>query len=245
MSGPMWIRPDSARRKPSATITASSAGNIGKSPSARFTLATVPDARRFLIRITNVGSSCPGSISPRKVRFGSAPETTASAAISSPSARTTPVAVPSFTRICATSAFTRISAPALRADSASACVSAPNPPRGKEAEPTGCGSAAARRSSTAVEPADQGPSAVPKIPRAAIVARSSSVSKNSATKSATAIGPQRSKLNMRLLPSERKSRPTLKRLQRSSVEGLSIEGGVIARSGISSTQASPSASANC
>src|SRR2546430_5972097 len=38
---------------------------------------------------------------------------------------------------------------------------------------------------------DQGPRKAPNVPRAAIVARSSSVSKNSATRSAIAIGPQR------------------------------------------------------
>ena len=110
------------------------------------------------------------------------------------------------------------------ADSARAWVKEPSPPRGKDAEPTGCGSAAARSRRTAVEPADQGPRAEPKIPRAAMLARSNSVSKNSATKSATAIGPQRRRSKIPFLPRPRTSRPVLKRFQRSSGEGLSIDG---------------------
>ena len=106
-------------------------------------------------------------------------------------------------------------------------MNVPIPPRENAAEPTGCASAAARSSNTAVEPADHGPSAVPKIPRAAITARSNSVSKNSATKSATAIGPQRSKSKMPVLPRPRTPRPVFSRFHRSSGEGLSIAGGVI------------------
>src|SRR5437899_7338344 len=97
--------------------------------------------------------------------------------------------------------------------------------RGNAAEPTGWASAAARRRRTAVDPADQGPSAVPKMPRAAITARRSSLSKNSATKSATAMGPQRSRSNMPDFPRMRTLRPVLRRLQRSSGVGLSIAGG--------------------
>ncbi len=73
-------------------------------------------------------------------------------------------------------------------------------------------------SSTAVDPADQGPRAVPKMPRAAMTARSNSVSKNSATKSATAMGPQRRRSKMPFLPRLRTLRPVLKRFQRSSGE---------------------------
>ena len=68
-------------------------------------------------------------------------------------------------------------------------------------------------------PADHGPSAVPKMPRAAITARINSVSKNSATKSAAAMGPQRSRLKMPSLPRPRTLRPVLNRFQRSSGEG--------------------------
>ena len=65
-------------------------------------------------------------------------------------------------------------------------------------------------SNTRLLPADHGPMAVPKIPRAAMVARSSSVSKNSATRSATAIGPQRSRRYMSFLPSLRSAASGLK-----------------------------------
>ena len=49
---------------------------------------------------TKLGGRWTGSSRPRKVRRGSAPETTAFAAISSPLARATPVTAPCFTRIC-------------------------------------------------------------------------------------------------------------------------------------------------
>src|SRR5262249_58699564 len=79
----------------------------------------------------------------------------------------------------------------------------------------------------AADPADHGPSEWPKTPRAAIVARISSVSKNSATKSATAMGPHRSKSKIRFLPRPRTPRPVLNRFHKSSGVGLSIAGGVI------------------
>ena len=58
---------------------------------AKLTLATVPVARMLRMRRAKVGSSCEGSTRLKKVRLGSTPETTASAGISSPSARTTEV----------------------------------------------------------------------------------------------------------------------------------------------------------
>ncbi len=195
--------------------------------------------------MAKVGSSCEGSTRLKKVRLGSAPETTASAAISSPSERTTPVTAPSLMRMCWTSVSVRISVPAAFADSASARVKEPRPPRGNAAEPTGCASAAARRSRTAVEPADQGPSAVPKMPRAAMTARSNSVSKNSATKSATAMGPQRRRSKMPALPRLRTFRPVFRRFQRSSGVGLSIAGGVMDASCAKKPAVSSSDAANC
>src|SRR5229473_501853 len=180
----MWMRPESALIKPSGAMASVSEGKVGRSPRARWTLATVPFERKFLMRSAKVGSSCDGSTSWKKVRLGSRPVTTALAEISSPPARTRLATAPSLTRMLRTSASVRISAPAWRADSASARVKEPRPPWGNEAEPTGCGSAAARKSRTAVEPADQGPNAVPKIPRAATTARMSSVSKNSAANAA-------------------------------------------------------------
>src|SRR6266403_2641087 len=113
------IRPERASRKPSV---ASSDEKVGSPPRARLTLASVPLERKFLMRLAKVGSSCEGSMSRKKVRLGSTPETTASTEISSPSASTTLEMAPSFTRICLTSASVRISAPACFADSARACV---------------------------------------------------------------------------------------------------------------------------
>ena len=88
--------------------------------------------------------------------------------------------------------------------------------------------AAALSSKPAVDPADHGPRFAPKIPRAAITARSNSVSKNSATKSATAIGPHRSRSSIPRFPSPRTFRPVISKFHKSSGDGLSILGGVIA-----------------
>src|SRR6266704_2111925 len=163
----MWMRPESASRKP---CVGSSAEKAGRAPRARLTFATVPFARKFFMRLAKVGSSCEGSTRWKKVRLGSIPETTASTAISSPPVSTTPVTAPSLRQMCRTSASVRISAPACFANSARARVKLPSPPRGKAAVPTGCVSQAARIRRTAVEPADQGPSAVPKMPHAEIAA---------------------------------------------------------------------------
>ena len=125
-----------------------------------------------------------------------------------------------------TSAPLRISAPACVAAVAMAWVSAPMPPWANHAEPAGCGSAAARISSTRLLPADHGPRNVPKMPRAAMVARSNSVSKNSATRSATAMGPQRSRRYMSFLPRPRTPRPVLSMPHKSPALGESMSGGV-------------------
>ena len=68
------------------------------------------------------------SISVRKVRFGSALDSTRRAWISSPSARTTPVARPPRIAIRATVVPVRIAAPASRAASAIRAVTTPIPP---------------------------------------------------------------------------------------------------------------------
>ena len=175
--------------------------------------------------MTKSGESCAGSTSFSRVRLGSAFEITALAVISSPFESTTPLAMPSFTRTSMTSAPLRISAPACCAAAAMACVTAPMPPLANQEVPAACSSAAARMSSTRLLPADQGPRNVPKIPRAAMVARRSSVSKYSATRSATAIGPQRSRRYMSRRPSLRRARPVLSIPHRSPELGLSMSGG--------------------
>src|ERR1035441_333848 len=73
-----------------------------------------------------------------------------------------------------------------------------------------------------------GPRNVPKTPRAAITARNSSVSKYSDARSATAIGPQRSRRNMSFLPSLRIARPVCSMLHKSPRLGWSMSGGVVA-----------------
>src|SRR6476661_7823055 len=78
---------------------------------------------------------------------------------------------------------------------------------------------------TRLLPADHGPRNVPKIPRAATVARTRSVSKYSDTRSATAIGPQRNRRYMSLRPSLRTARPVLSIPHMSPDLGLSIFGG--------------------
>ncbi len=95
------------------------------------------------------------------MRLGSAFETTAPAVTSSPFASTTPVAAPSFVWIRVTSAFVRISAPRAFAAAASACVSAPIPPRGSADGPAALASLAAWRMTPRLVPADQGPAKLP------------------------------------------------------------------------------------
>ncbi len=69
------------------------------------------------------------------------------------------------------------------------------------------------------------------MPRAATTARSSSVSKNSETRSATAIGPHRRSRNASRRGSARNLRPTPRSSHISPIDGSSIEGGVIVRNG--------------
>ena len=61
-----------------------------------------------------------------------------------------------------------------------------------------------------------------------MTARNNSVSKYSATRSATAIGPQRNTRYISRLPSLRRARPVLSMLQRSPPLGWSMSGGVVA-----------------
>ena len=114
------------------------------------------------------GSSSTGSTRSRKVRRGSAFETTADAGISVPSSSTTPVTRPSRTRTRLTAgAGADLRARASRARSPSR-ASAPRAPLDRHA------AAAGSRIDRRVEeehgpvPADQGPCAVPKMPRAAM-----------------------------------------------------------------------------
>src|SRR5437016_3458322 len=93
--------------------------------------------------------------------------------------------------------------------------------------PTGWLSAAARSNSTVLLPADHGPKNVPKMPRAAMVARSSSVSNHSAARSAMAIGPQRSRRYIFSLPSPRTPLPAFSTPITSAALGDLIEGGVM------------------
>src|SRR5215472_7774270 len=67
------------------------------------------------------------------------------------------------------------------------------------------------------------------MPRAAITARRSSVSKYSAARSATAMGPQRSRRNMSFLPNLRMARPVFSIAHRSPRLGSSMLGGVVER----------------
>ena len=94
---------------------------------------TLPDEPRNLnrrISASNSGSSVPGSTSLRNVRLASSELRTASARISSPSSRTTPIARPSFVRIRSTGASSRISAPSARAALPIALLTPPVPPFG-------------------------------------------------------------------------------------------------------------------
>ncbi len=91
-----------------------------------------------------------------------------------------------------TSAEVRISTPASVAAAASAAASAPGPPRAKTVWPGAPPSLPAESaSSTAVVPADHGPIEVYWMARQAMAAWSASVSNDSATKSAIAIGRTR------------------------------------------------------
>ena len=158
-------------------------------------------------RVRNTGSRSPASTRSRNVRPGSALETTAAARSSVPFSSPTATARPSATRIRDTGASVRISAPASRAASAIARINVPGPPLTVTLLPPGAGSTAALRSITAPVPADQGPCTVPKIPRAAIAAWSTSVSNHSPTRSATGIGAHRNRRYASVRPSARNRRP--------------------------------------
>ena len=141
------------------------------------------------------------------MRFGSALETMARAAMVSPEASVTPVGA----------AVGRLDArhvgagPDLdagltrrrRQRVGERC----RPPAANQPLATGCPSPAPSISSTAALPADHGPRNDPSTPPAAIVARSGSLSNHSPARSATAIGIQRSSRYASALPSARNARP--------------------------------------
>jgi hypothetical protein len=118
------------------------------------------------------------------------------------------------------------------------------PPRTNVAGPAALPSNADWMMRPRLVPADHGPAKAPKIPRAATAARRSSVSKNSDTRSATAIGPQRSSRNASRRGSPRNLRPTPKSSHSSPNDGSSIEGGVIETSGPSTPPMRPRLSWN-
>ena len=132
-------------------------------------------------------------------------------------------------RMCCTSASVRISTPAFLRGVGERVGERAEAAAGKSGGPDRMGIGGGAQQQYGGDAADQGPRAVPKMPRAAITARINSVSKNSATKSATAMGPQRSRSKMPSLPRPRTLRPVLNRFQRSSGEGYSMSGGVMER----------------
>jgi hypothetical protein len=81
--------------------------------------------------VTKSAGSAERSTSRRNEIAGCAVVTTVAARSSSPPSSTTPVTDPAFVVISATGAEVRISTPNDRAAAASACVTAPMPPRGK------------------------------------------------------------------------------------------------------------------
>ncbi len=188
---PTRIRP---RIRFAASSPSPAAGNRGRAESARFTLATVPGWRTLPARQRRFGPRSSGPRSPTSVRFGSRPEATIGAAISSPQARATPMTRPSAVVTAATSAPVRSSAPKARAAAARASLTAPGPPRATTAWPAAPPSLPAESArSVAVVPIDHAPRPVYCTARAATVARTASCSNASATKSATAIGRTRSR----------------------------------------------------
>ena len=120
----------------------------------------------------------------------------------------TPVTRPSAVVTPATSAPVRISAPKPRAAAASAAASAPGPPRAYTTWPAAPPSLPAESaSSAAVVPIDHAPSAVNVTARIATAARTGSLSNDSATKSAIAIGRTRSSWRASSRESFLKARP--------------------------------------
>ena len=124
--------------------------------------------------------------------FGSTPQATTGASISSPEARATPATRPPRTSSVETSAPVRTSAPAAAAAASSALASAAGPPLANVVCPAAPPSfpAESARSTRAV-PADHGPMAVKSDPRAARGPRTASDVNHSPTKSAAAIGTAR------------------------------------------------------
>ena len=229
-----WARssasiPGATRIRPRSSEASSPAAvNRGSPASTRLTLATVPGVRMLPARQSRLGPIATGSASRVSARFGSMPATTTRAVSSSPPARTTPVARPSREVIATTSAPVRISTPAARRRRLEGGASA-HPdrrvrrPSGPAAPPS---LPAESASSTAVVPADQGPIAVYWTPRQAIAAWSASVSNDSATKSATAIGRTRVIVRPSCRPSPRKVRPSWSPARASPSPGDSMSGGV-------------------
>ncbi len=158
--------------------------------------------------------------------MGSSPDTTAGAAISSPDASATPVTAPSRVVTATTFDPVRISAPAARAADASASDTADGPPFAKTVSPAAPPSLPAESaSSTAVEPADQGPMAVYRTARQAAVARIGSLSNDSATKSAAAIASTRRIVRPSCLPRPRNARPRRRPRSASPKPGPAMSGG--------------------
>src|SRR6202451_1115598 len=107
---------------------------LGRASSAMFTL---PEDPRYLKRLMSSRKSagrCSASMNLLKVSLGSTLEEIVSAQISSPLARTTPLALPSLIMIFAMAACVRISTPASRAASPMAFEIAPVPPRANTQE---------------------------------------------------------------------------------------------------------------
>src|SRR6185369_2445855 len=115
----------------------------------------------------------------------------------------------------------------------SASVKLPMPPFANTAGGIGCESSAACNNKPKLVPADHGPANEPEMPRAETVARNTSVSNHSATRSATAIGPHRNKRYSSFFPRPRNANPILPNCHASLAVGGSMEGGVIERIGAS------------
>ena len=203
---PTRIRP---RRRRAASSRPPAAGKSGRPDRPRFTRATRPGCRMLPARHRRFGPSSRGGRSPSSVRFGSRADATIGASISSPDARATPVTRPSRVVTSTTSAPVRISAPKPRAAAASASASAPGPPLAKTVWPAAPPSLPAESaSSAAVVPIDRAPSAVNAMARIAIAARTGSLSNDSPTKSAMAIGRTRSSWRASSFESCLKARPS-------------------------------------
>ena len=101
----------------------------GSSLSAQRNLADADCVFSALTSSANSSSSSSSSMSVRNVRFGSAFDMTTSAATTSPSTSSTPVALPLLVRMRLTSAPVLIDTPDASAERASDWVMEPMPPR--------------------------------------------------------------------------------------------------------------------